>query len=140
VAFGAKSSLTELLLALASILGLVQLVGSIWSLTYRWDDDFAYAMESMSANRSFYEKFKSLADDLPSSPEEANYRFELLQAESNARSDADVKQHATEDEKRFGLRAALRLLSSACTQCKQVPTSLSPSDCPVCGSFKLGRF
>ena len=140
MAFGAKSSLTGALLGLASLLGLVQVIGSIWSLTYRWDDDFAYAMESMSANRSFHEKFKSLADNLPSSAEEADFKFEILQTESNSRSEADMKQHVTEDEKRYGLRAALRNLHSACTQCKQIPTSLTPSNCDICGNFRLGRF
>lgn len=134
MSFGANSKLTVAFLSLASILGLVQLVGSIWSLTYRWDDDFGYAMESLSANRAFFERFKTLAEH-PPKVEEANYRYDILQAESQARSFADEKQGITEPEKRYGMRAALRQLQRKCVGCDQIPSSMRSSECDVCGNF-----
>ena len=134
MSFGAKSNLTIAFLAIASILGLVQLVGSIWSLTNRWDDDFGYAVESLSANRTFFERFKALAEH-PPKVEEANYRYDLLQAESQSRSMSDEKQGISEAEKRYGMRAALRQLQRKCACCVQIPTSMRSSECDVCGNF-----
>jgi mobilome CxxCx(11)CxxC protein len=139
MSFGASSWLTTPLVVLGSLLLILQLIGSIWSLVYRWDDSFAYSLESMSANRSFYERFKELASDTHNK-EEANLFYQLPQSESQARSKEDEKQGATENEKRMGMRAGLRQLKRACAACNQVPTSMTPTDCNVCGNFSVPRF
>src|SRR5438045_1415514 len=85
MSFGANTKLTSILVAIGSVLLILQLVGSIWSLVQRWDDNFAYALESMSANRSFYDQFKELPSE-SLKDEEVNLRYQLLQRESQARS------------------------------------------------------
>ena len=111
----------------------------MWSLVQRWDDNFAYALESMSANRSFYEQFKELASETRGQ-EEANLRYQLLQRESQARSKEDEKQGFTDNEKRMGMCARLRQLQRECAACHQVPTSMTPTNCNVCGNFRVPRF
>jgi mobilome CxxCx(11)CxxC protein len=133
-AYGAGSKVTLVLLSIASVLGFIQLVGSIWSLTSKWDDSFAYAQESMSSNRSLSERFRALADN-PPTRDEAGARYELLQTESQARSTSDDKQGVSEAEKRFGMRAALRQSQRTCVRCGSVPYDMQPTDCPVCGNF-----
>lgn len=140
VSFGANSILTGVFLSFASVLGLIQLIVSIWSLTHRWDDQFGYALESLSANRILYDKFQTLASDPPAELDEAKNQFQLINAENNARSSLDEKQGVTENEKRAGMRAALRQLQKPCAACGQVPTSMTPTDCDVCGNFKQRRF
>jgi mobilome CxxCx(11)CxxC protein len=118
---------------------MVQLIASIWSLTNRWDDDFGYALESLSANRILYDKFRQLASDPPATIADAKTQFQLLNTENSARSSLDEKQGVTEDEKRMGMRAALRQLQKQCTACGQVPTSMTSTQCDVCGNFKPRR-
>jgi len=137
--FGANSRLTTTLVVLGSILLILQFIGSMWSLVQGWDANFAYALESMSANRSFYERFKDLSCDTLEE-READLRYQLLQRESQARSKEDEKQGFTENEKRMGMRAGLRHLQRECAACHQVPTSMTPTNCDVCGNFRVPRF
>ena len=139
MSFGGNSMLTTALVVLGSLLLILQLIGSVWSLVQRWDDNFAYALESMSANRSFHEQFKELASDALGEAE-ANLRYQLLQRESQARSKEDEKQGFTENEKRMGMCAGLRHLQRECAACHQVPTSMTPTACSVCGNFRVPRF
>lgn len=139
MSFGGNSTLTASLVVVGSILLILQLIGSVWSLVQRWDDNFAYALESMSANRSFYEQFKELASETLSE-EEANIRYQLLQRESQARSKEDEKQGFTENEKRMGMCAGLRHLQRQCAACHQIPTTMTPTTCNVCGNFHVPRF
>jgi mobilome CxxCx(11)CxxC protein len=139
MSFGGNSTLTTALVVLGSLLLILQLVGSVWSLVQRWDDNFAYALESMSANRLFYEQFNELASDTLSQ-EEANIRYQHLQHESQTRSKEDEKQGFTENEKRLGMCAGLRQLQRPCAGCHQIPTSMTPSSCNVCGNFRVPGF
>jgi len=114
-------------------------MASIWALSYRWEDGFAYALESLSANRTLFEKYAALARNPPLSPEEAEQLFNLIKVEDQARSSLDEQQGISGEEERMGMRAALRQLEKPCAGCGEVPISLSPSDCDVCGKFKMRR-
>src|SRR5882724_1818873 len=50
-AFGIDFRLMGPVLTVAGVLLLTQLIGSVWSLTSKWEDGFAYSLESLSANR-----------------------------------------------------------------------------------------
>jgi mobilome CxxCx(11)CxxC protein len=130
----------KFLVGVAGILGLLQLIGSIWSLVFHWDDDFAYALESMSVNQSLFDRFSSLASRPPATAPEMQMRFEIISVENEARTASDHRQGITEDEKRFGMRAALRQLQKSCAGCGLTPKSLEPTNCDVCGNFKQRRF
>ena len=53
--YGAKSLITIVLVAIASLLGVIQVVFSAWSLAFKWDDDFAYSLGAQSANRALFD-------------------------------------------------------------------------------------
>ena len=136
--WGDKSYLTIGFVILASIIGFIQLLLSLWALVYKWDDQLGYSLQSLSGNRSLFEKYKSLAS-APPEDEEAEFQFKMINVESQQRSRLDEQQGVTEEDHRIGMRAALRQLQKACAACKVVPTSMKPSDCAVCGDFKIRR-
>lgn len=75
--YGHDSIPAKLSLWAAGALGVLQVVASVWSLTSRWEDDFAYALESLSSNRSLFQKYRTLADSPPSDQAEAELALRL---------------------------------------------------------------
>ena len=122
------------LLTIAGILGLVQIIGSALSLSFKWDDYFAYAKESITVNRQQSNEYRNLAQS--SDTDNLNIRFQILEASSQARDALDDQQGVTDEERRMGHRATLRKFQKQCVNCKQKPMSMDPSECPVCGNFK----
>lgn len=135
LSFGADFPFKALVLILTSVLGLFQLVFSIWSLVAKWDDAFAYAQESVSANYRLSANFNELAANPPDNLKDFEISYRLLKIENDFRIDRDNQQYITEKEKRMGMRAGLRQFKRACAACKQVPVSLKSTNCDVCGNF-----
>jgi len=135
LSFGADFRFKEIVIIVISILGLLQLVLSVWSLAAKWDDSLAYAQESLSANYRLSANFKELADNSPENLKDFEIGYRFLKMENDARNDRDNQQLVNEKEKRMGMRAGLRQFKRACSACKQVPVSLKPSNCDVCGNF-----
>ncbi len=132
MSFGQHQKILATALIIAGILGMLQLVGSAWSLVAKWDDSYSYSLEATSANYRLSHAYKKLAES--SSLDKS--RFDLLEQEDQSRMDMDYKQGISENEKREGMRAALKQFQRTCVQCKQVPFSMKPSNCDVCGNFK----
>ena len=128
-----------IVLAIASPLGLFQLVFSIWALAAKWDDAFAYASESLASNQQISNAYQDLASNPPSSAEAFRRQLDPINVENTCRAAQDSKQGIKDAEKRAGMRAALRQFRSKCVGCEDVPKSMKPTDCPVCGSFRINR-
>lgn len=133
--YGPDSWLTGVLIAVTSVLGLVQVIVSVWALVARWDDDFSYAGESQTANRSLYDKYRLLASNPPPTLVEANAQYAVISTEAQARATTDERQQITDKEKRKGMRAGLRQLKRQCLSCGKVPVSMKSTACDVCGNF-----
>lgn len=123
------------LTVVAGILSVTQVIASARSLSAKWEETYSYALESTSANYSLSTRFANLGRSTPKSLSDLQLRFELLQTENSLRSDQDVRQGITDAEKRKGMRAGLRKFQRQCAACHQVPTSMKPSNCDVCGNF-----
>lgn len=132
LSFGTKPQILPGFLWVAGVLGVAQLIGSVWSQIARWEDSLAYALESVTANNRLSRRFESLGEHPPADLE---LEFRILDAENQARKDLDFRHDLTPKEKRAGLRAGLRQFQRACVSCKEVPTSMSPTSCAVCGNF-----
>ncbi len=134
--FGFESMKTALsvLIVLAALLGTVQLVFTIWSLVAKWDDQAIYGSESSVANYEISRSFSDLAKNVPT---DFDSKYSLLNVRNDMRSVEDGKKEVTEPEKRMGMRAALRKYQRACVQCAKIPVDLNPTDCPVCGNYKV---
>ncbi len=130
--FGTKSDALPFLLIAAGILAVAQLVLSVWSLVAAWNDNLAYSVESARSNYRLVARYEDLGRNAPA---DIDVRFNILEAERQAREDQDIARDLTEKEKRMGLRTGLRKLQRACVSCKNVPMDMKSSDCPVCGQF-----
>jgi len=135
LAFGTDFECKSIVLVLAGIIGIVQLIVSVWALVADWQDAYAYAHESLSANHRLAENFESLASNPPSDISEVEVNFRALMAEDKVLNQRDYRQEITPEEKREGMRAALRKFQRECASCGKVSESMSPSDCDVCGNF-----
>jgi mobilome CxxCx(11)CxxC protein len=138
MAFGETG--TKYFLSTAAALGVVQAVGFGLSLSCRWEDDFAYALESQTANRVLFDRYKQLGSRPPHEPEQAKVLLDLIRAEDECRTAMDEKKQLTGDELRYGMRAALRQQGKQCAGCGNIPISMQPTNCDVCGNFKLRIF
>lgn len=130
LSFGTEQASLPAIILVAGILGLVQLVMSVWALVAQWESTLAYALESASENHRFATEFEKLAKD-PTT--DLRVRFEMLDSTYQARGHADVRQVVSQAEKRFGLRSGLHRFQRACVACKLIPDPEDPTGCSVCG-------
>jgi len=138
-AFGLQSKAVVALLAVASIVGIGQLLGSLWALISRWQDSFAAARESQVTNGRLFEQYRRLGRNPPAAIHDAEVQLDLLDSENNYQAAIDARMAITDEEKRMGMRAALRELQRGCASCKKVPSDMMATQCGVCGNFKSRR-
>lgn len=132
-AFGAHFAALETLLVIGGLVAACQAIWSLWAIVAGWDSILAYSRESHTDNIGLYKRFLDLAQS--NGATDIEVRLRVLEAENNAREVQDQQRDIGDDEKRFGMRSALRQLRRACVACKQVPTSMEASQCGVCGRF-----
>jgi mobilome CxxCx(11)CxxC protein len=135
IGFGTKGSYLDKLLIAAAAAGIVQLVFSAWSIVYSWADSLQYSLESAADNFDLALKFKELAEQATSPPDDLEIRAAALKARDDARQMNDAKKGVSQKELRYAHRAGLRQFGRACDECKQVPRSMEPTKCNTCGSF-----
>ncbi|MBM0258804.1 mobilome CxxCx(11)CxxC protein [Micromonospora sp. 4G55] len=125
-------------LSIVGIVGATVLLGqiavSLWSLIAGWVDQHAHANESVTVNNDLVRRYDELLGGrIPVG--QLKTQFGLVLADDHNRRALDTRQNPAEKEKRRGMRAALRHYQQRCATCKQMPTSLKPSDCDTCGNF-----
>jgi mobilome CxxCx(11)CxxC protein len=125
----------EFALWIAGMAALAQLILTAWSLINRWQDRHAYALASMVDNYKIAQKYEHLGKNPPDDLTEFKFRQELLNAESSTRDTLDYQQGLSDKERRRGMRVALRQYQRPCAGCHEVPKSLKPTNCHVCGQF-----
>lgn len=135
IAFGADFDLLPYFIIGAAILGIIQIVLSVWAIIAKWDETFEYAIESTIANYDLADRYRKLAKNPPSEIDPFEKAFNLLEVENKSRTAQDNKQSINEKEKRYGMRATLREFQVKCSGCGEIPTSMKPTDCDICGNF-----
>lgn len=135
IAFGVDFNLLPYILIVASVLGIVQIIFSVWAIIAKWDESFEYAVESTIANYDLADRYRKLARNPPSEFCSFEHAFKLLEVENKSRTAQDNKQSIKEKEKRYGMRATLREFQVECSGCGKVPTSMKPTNCDICGNF-----
>lgn len=131
-----KFSLLPLAITVATVIGIIQVTVNLWSIIGQWVEEYSYAVSSTAANDSLSVRYRELGQNPPPKLDALRQRYDQLQVEDTMRRDQDLQHDIKDFEKRMGMRAALRQFERPCSACKQVPTSMEPSDCGVCGSFK----
>ena len=132
-AFGAESGLVFLLIVLAGTCSIFQLGFSAWALVSNWDGKFEYAIESAQANNELFTELDSLAKR---NPQDFSEKFVILSERNRLQEARDMKAGITQEEKRFAMRSSLLQFRQSCSSCNQIPTTMKPSNCDLCGNFK----
>jgi mobilome CxxCx(11)CxxC protein len=140
IAVGSTTTLITWAILVAAALSIVQIILSLWSLVAQWRDNLSYYLESKADNYNLADRFYSLGNNTVYPDDKWRTEFSVLDALGNNRARLDLRYDITDEEKRMGMRAALREFQRKCTGCQTVPNSLEASDCPICGNFKKRRF
>lgn len=138
--YNLSGNILDIVIVIAGTLSFIQLLLSVLSLNYGWDDLYSYYLESSHDNSILSDDYEKLFKNYP-----ADYSEECLdqlKSEKNKvdlkhsiRTTQDNKYPLTEPEKRKGMRYALRKFRRECAGCEQTPIDVKPTDCPVCGQF-----
>jgi mobilome CxxCx(11)CxxC protein len=131
--FSLKPEYVKVVGTVAGVLSVTQLVFSIWSLVSHWDTGLSYYLESKSANYRLAADWSQLGNTTIMTDQEFATRLQVLEKESEIRSDLDNRHDISDTEKRTGMRAGLRKYQRPCVQCGNVPKSMKGTDCGVCG-------
>lgn len=134
--YGLNNNFLKAIMAIAIPVSILQLLISIISVVYKWSDELSYANEAAQAHYFLNDRFKKLAEFPPSNFAEFDLNFEIINTRLKARNEQDSKHIIKDWEYRMGMRFALREYQKECIGCKETPTSMEFSDCPVCGKFK----
>ncbi|MBQ1051146.1 hypothetical protein KBX50_22075 [Micromonospora sp. C51] len=137
--YGAGFPLLGLAVGVGAAVGLLQLVVSTWSVVSGWVESYGYATTSVVDNQRLARDFKELGESSALDVESVRNRYNILKASDDARQAQDYGQDIDEAEKRMGMRAALRERRRQCAGCGNVPASMAPTKCDVCGNFKIRK-
>lgn len=135
LAFGVEYRYIKFVLFVASIVVIIQLIWSLYSLIAGWDDEFGYARVSAVENFDISTKFAELGRQASSPADDLAIHFAVLQARDDGRRANDSTRNLKDKEKRYGHRAGLRHFQRECQCCHKVPESMKASKCDVCGGF-----
>ncbi|GAB3679681.1 mobilome CxxCx(11)CxxC protein [Salinisphaera aquimarina] len=138
VTYGDESTLTLCFVALAGILGTIQLIVSLWAVVARWDEELEYSEESSLENR----RLSLIFDTHARMPEVSGAEATVLVGNANRDLESlearDRLKSVSDGEKRYGYRAALFEKDLVCKCCDKTPSSIEkPSDCKTCGCYRL---
>jgi mobilome CxxCx(11)CxxC protein len=135
LSFGRDIKVLPLIIAVFGLLSVAQSVLSVLSLVAKWEDKLAHSIQSNSFNRTLCLRYRRLAETPP--PEDILVtHFNLLEDEYGKQDIEDENQGVTGEERRRGMRAALREFQRRCKACGEIPISMNPSDCGTCGQFR----
>jgi mobilome CxxCx(11)CxxC protein len=133
--YGEFGGLTAIIGIGAAVL-IVQVALSFWSIVGGWVESYSYVTAAIPANHLLSDKFAELAANPPSDSGQFQHEYEKLQVEDRLLQQQDYQQDIKAEEKRMGMRAALRKFSRACAGCGETPSTMSPGTCDICGNFR----
>lgn len=140
IAVGSTNRIISWAVAIAAILSIFQIILSLWSLVSHWQENFSYYLDSKAENYYLADRFSSLGNNTTFTDNKWRTEFSVLEALGSNRMQLDLRHDIIDEEKRMGLRAALREYQRKCISCDTVPNSLDESSkCPICGNFKKRR-
>ena len=127
----------QIIIWTAATFSLIQLFLSVMSLSYKWDDSYAYYLESCTDNSTISNDYMQLAKFPPKKILEFKAKKQFIDLKYDIRSSGDSKYPLSEKEKRRGMKFSLRNFRRSCAGCGIVPTDMNSTDCGVCGNFNF---
>lgn len=134
LAFGPKSFVLPVFIAVAGSILAAQTAISLWSLVAKWPDEYSYANESVIANQSLARRYREISTSALRD-EDLKVTFDLIRTEDESRQNQDLPRNFAAKEKRKGMRSALHTYQFPCAICQKTPISMTPTDCDTCGNF-----
>lgn len=138
--YGFQSAVLQNAIALAIPLSIIQLLISVFAVTFKWDDELAYSYESSNDYNNLSEEFKVLGNLPPNNFQKLQDEVKIANTKLRLRGEQDSKHNIKEWELRMGMRYALREFKRECYGCKKIPISMESTDCDVCGRFNISLF
>lgn len=133
--YGSDNIYVKLGLAILSIISLIQVVLSTWSIVAGWNEANEFYTEASYWYSSISEEYESLAKTPPNKLKKLETEIKLIDNKNSYSQMQAVKYELSEKEKRRGMRYALRNFRRKCVGCGKVPTSMESTDCDICGDF-----
>ncbi|WP_367864385.1 mobilome CxxCx(11)CxxC protein [Pedobacter sp. WC2423] len=134
-AYGGNSIVLIIAVTITAPITIAQVLLSAVSLVYKWDEQLAYSLESLTDNRVISEQYEEIAKFPPTSLLEHETKYSLLKARDDFRTAQDEKIVFTSKENCKGMRYALWIRKKECATCKLIPINMSPTECQTCGKF-----
>lgn len=132
----ANKSFFIILLYVGAVLMSLQAIISALTIFNKWDDKYAYFIESKIERGALSDEFRALANFSAGNVGELKIKYDLIKTKLRSRENQDAKYEVKEWEERMGMRAALREFQGTCIGCKKQPLSMEPSECEICGKYK----
>lgn len=126
-------NLTIIAIWIAGPLGLFQVVLSVLSLTYNWEERRSSYLESTLGNRKLFEGYTLLTEK---NGDITGEYIELLNLDSQ-QNNQDDKYPFDDHETRIAHRAGLRQVRLKCLECDEIPVSMESTQCNLCGKYKF---
>lgn len=124
--------LKNILLPICGILTITQAILSLLSLSFKWDDNYSYAIGAVKNNTRLTNDFEQLSNE---NITKIKRDISRLRDEYTRQEIEDNTQNITDKEKRFAMRLSLFQYKCTCKTCNTIPQSLTASDCDTCGNF-----
>ena len=127
------------IIAVASVVSTALLVLSAWAMAANWDEQYSKSLQSQLDFIELAKLYRELGTSTLFSVQA--YRAEVARFDSifDRADRLAMELRISDNEKRMGMRAALREFQRACVGCKVVPTDINSTNCDVCGNFKKRR-
>ncbi|MCZ2810225.1 hypothetical protein O2W15_02135 [Modestobacter sp. VKM Ac-2979] len=113
----------------------VQLVIALWASLSNWSEDLERSVRSLLANEALRQRFEDLGRTPPESEELLRHGLDVQRVADEAQRQQDHVIGVSAKDKRRGMRAGLLRYVRPCASCKEVPTTMKPTKCGVCGDF-----
>ncbi|WEM40819.1 hypothetical protein PTW35_09155 [Photobacterium sp. DA100] len=120
------------LIAIISIILLVQLIMSLWALIAKWEEKYEYSISAMTSSRIIYERLNSLINSNKSIPSDVML---AISDDYHSQFSDELAHEITAKEKCYGYRKSLIKFSKVCPLCQSKPIDMKPSGCKLCGKF-----
>lgn len=145
ISVGTEGKIVVWAMTVASVLSAVQVIVTLWSVVAEWLHKVAVYEESMVENYFLASEYKRLADATNLTDAKWRSDHRVLESRGDIRRREDLKLGVSEEERRMGMRYALRFFSRPCAgvNCKKIPESVLPQKdekCDVCANFKTRRY
>jgi len=135
LAYGANFGPLDVIVPVAAGIGGLQLIFFVWSVVAQWVDRYEQAVQAVVANRDLALRFGSLGKQPAANAASFRHELDVLKAIDASQAQFDYRQGVTDAEKRMGMRALLRQYQRECAKCGEIPATMKPTECGICGDY-----